>query len=227
MFAALAGGLALLGAVAMIGPRNSGLFGPDGASADETPIEAPVDDGVVFTAPGELVEVFEPPESPTDVTAAGSATPTTSSPVASPAPTSSPTQTPLSTATTQSPLVDQATGVTSSSSSSTSTSAQPNTPGDTGEGGELDSGAQSGDPPSTGSIGENASVTEPDQALQAGAVLLGAPELRGTARGSTVSGPQLTAQIGTRDVNSVPWMLLIAANFGVMVFALVLLRLRR
>jgi len=216
MFAALAGGLALLAAVAMIGPRNSGLFGADGASADETPIEAPVDDGVVFTAPGELVEVFEPPEAPTEVTTAGSATPTTSPPVASPAPTSSPTQTPLSTATTQGPLPDQATGVTSSSSTSTST--QPNTPGDTGEG---------DDPASTGSIGENASVTASDQALQAGAVLLAAPELRGTARGSTVSGPELTAQVGTRDVNSVPWMLLIAANFGVMVFALVLLRLRR
>ncbi len=211
MFAALAGGLALLGAVAMIGPRNSGLFGADGASADETPIEAPVDDGVVFTAPGELVEVFEPPEVPTEVTTAGSAAPTTSPPVASPAPTSSPTQTPPSTATTQGPLVDQPTGVTSSPSTSTSTSTQP----------------QSGNPTSTGSIGENASVTASDQALQGGAVLLAAPELRGTARGSTVSGPELTAQIGTRDVNSVPWMLLIAANFGVMVFALVLLRLRR
>ncbi|NOX29736.1 MAG: hypothetical protein GXP35_06775 [Actinobacteria bacterium] len=222
MFAALAGGLALIAAVAMIGPRNSGLFGADDATADEPPAEVPVDDGVVFTAPGELVELFEPPETSTVVTTAGSATATTTSAVAPPAPTPSPTQTTVST---QGTLVDQATDVTSSSLPTTST--QPNAPGDTGEGSELDSGMQSGDPASTGSIGENASVTASEQALQAGAVLLAAPELRGTARGSTVSGPQLTAQVGTRDVNSVPWMLLIAANFGVTVSALVLLRLRR
>ena len=221
MFAALAGGLALVAAVAMIGPRNSDLFGATGATADETPVQTTVDDGVVFTAPGELVELFEPPETSTDVTTAGSATPTTITPAPAPAPATSPTQPPPSIATTASTSPDQATDATSS------TSTQPNTPGDTGEGDEPDPGAQLGEPTSSSSIGENASVTASDQALQAGARLLAAPELSGTARGSTVSAPQLIAQVGTRDVNSVPWMLLIAANFGVTVSALVLLRLRR
>ena len=61
----------------------------------------------------------------------------------------------------------------------------------------------------------------------AGSLLMSAPELSGTANGTTIDGPNLVGQLGTRDSSSVPWMLLIAANFAVTVGALVFLRLRR
>lgn len=217
VIAVLAGMCALVFALALIGPRGGSWFGVGDASAtspdvtEETDPEPDLtipdpfvgDDGVVLTAPGELTEVFVPPVTSADVTATGSVAVTTTAPsVSSPPPAQQPT-TPDTAAVADEPVV-------------TAEAATPTTPQTKDSEALTDSEALA---ETTASISA--------AAADDGALLLAAPEMSGTARGTTAAGPQLVAQLGTRDANSTPWMLLIAANFAVMVAALVFLRLRR
>lgn len=217
VIAVLAGMCALVFALALIGPRGGSWFGVGDASAtspDVTEATDPEpdltipdpfvgDDGVVLTAPGELTEVFVPPVTSADVTATGSVAVTTTAPSVS-----SPPPAPQPTAADTVAVADEPV-VTADVTTSTTT--------ETG---------------GTDGPGDSEALAETTGALSAaagddGALLLAAPEMSGTARGTTAAGPQLVAQLGTRDANSTPWMLLIAANFAVMVAALVFLRLRR
>lgn len=214
LIALLAGACALVAAVALIGPRTGGPVGIGDASAttpDEpeqtVPSDSPSDDGVVFTAPGELVEVFEPPTTSADVEATSAAPVTTTAPsvTSSPEPSVANSSSPTTAA---APSTTDAEGVEATTTTSTDAPAATATDGD-----------------AEGLPAENALATSSQ--VSAGASLLAAPELSGTANGTTIDGPELVGQLGTRDSSSVPWMLLIAANFGVTVSALVFLRLRR
>ncbi len=248
LYAILAGAVALVAMIALIGPRDGGPVGVDAASAtspdspETTITSTPTsDDGVVLTAPGELVEVFEPPATSADVEVTSAAPATTTAPSVTSAP--------------ESATGSSSSGATTTTAAVTSTTVEDDEPvvGDTGEGDAAadDNAVAAGDTaavdevaapastlPSTTDLpasaddgtdldgaAENTSVIAEQSA--AGALLMAAPEMGGTANGTTVERPNLVGQIGTRDGSSVPWMLLIAANFGVTVSALVFLRLRR
>ena len=77
LYALLAGAVSLVAAVALIGPADGGPVGVDAASAtspdtsETIPSPPTSDDGVVLTAPGELVEVFVPPSTSEDVEVTG------------------------------------------------------------------------------------------------------------------------------------------------------------
>lgn len=240
LYALLAGAVSLVAAVALIGPADGGPVGVDAASAtspdtsETIPSPPTSDDGVVLTAPGELVEVFVPPSTSEDVEVTGATPATTTAPSVTSPPESAPGSN--ASAPTTAPVAPMADGE----------------PSDTGEGDEAPSSTvPSSTLPSTTdvpmttvpdseSVEVAADVTETDGTVgtaenastisaqtSAGSLLMSAPELSGTANGTTIDGPNLVGQLGTRDSSSVPWMLLIAANFAVTVGALVFLRLRR
>lgn len=207
----------VLAFVAVAGPRDDGLVGVgdanaadgDANAADTTTSTADpgVDDGVVFTAPGELVEVVNGPTTTSGgvVDGAGSTpgttavAPSTTSRPASAAPPS--TQRPAHSD-------DEAAAATPS------TTEEPSRPEVTTE------------PPPSGVVGQNAAVGD-EVASGAVAALADAPEIEGVASGAPGADTVILGQLGTRDANSTPWMLLIAANFLVAVGALTALRLRR
>lgn len=223
LVAALAGLVAVVAAVALIGPRNSSVVGVGDASAtdatDQTTSSTthPGDDGVVLTAPGELVTVIEGPTPTSDGGVGIAGTP----PASTVAPSASTTS---------------VTAGENDGTPSVSETTVPNTEVlDTGvpttgvpDAGVPDAGqVEPSTPPTTEPLGENAAAVVDGAQATFGDRLLAAPELTGAARGSMIEPEPLIGQVGTRDANSVPWMLLIAANFGIAVFALAMLRLRR
>lgn len=226
LIALLAGLVAVVAAVSLIGPRGSSVVGVSDAGADDggettvvsesTSTTVTDDDGVVLTAPGELVSVIEGPTSTSagtgNVGVAGTppgstAAPSTSGPPAATGDVSA-TTTSVSQPAEPSSTTVSSTDETSPTQPSTTVSTTPDASGSATSGTAVEAAAV---------------VDDPARAL------LAAPEMAGSTRGSDqpVSADGLVAQIGTRDTNSVPWMLLIAANFGIAIFALVLLRLRR
>jgi len=213
----LAAGLTLAGLVlalvAVMGPRGGGVTGIVDASADEdgsvaTSTTGPnQDDGVVFTTPGELVEVIEGPPAP--------------GPVGEPA----------DTTVVQGSQSAQPTTSVVSATTPTTTSVEPASTNTT----EVESGTE---PDGTDGQVEEVAVSDPadqivpvvvdpDAAPNRAFSLLSVPTLAGSARGGPAPDEVVLGQLGTRDSNSTPWMLLIGANFLIAGSALAALRLRR
>lgn len=236
ILAMLAGLVAVVAAVSLIGPRDGSVVGVSDAGADDgqgtevsesTSTTVTGDDGVVLTAPGELVSVIEGPTSTStgageDVGIAGtppgsSAAPSTSGPSATTGEVATPDAASTSTAAPVTSSGDaQATSTTLSPDQTTSTS-EAETPVTTSTPG-------SGQASPTTAVDASADVVS-----GVPSALLSAPEMSGSTRGADGDQPAtaVISQIGTRDTNSVPWMLLIAANFGISLVALAFLRLRR
>ena len=206
--------LIILGLAVALGPRDNPVVGAGGASAEEpttsstTSATSTTDDGVVFTAPGELILVVdEPTPPPTEgtVTVGGTVTPTTG-------------EVPTSRAVTTTTVGSQ------SPSSSTP---------------EPVSGGPTSTVPADAATGMGQSGAGTEVALAEGTdqvassvdgagLLASVPELSGMANAAPRDDPDTElAGLGTRDSSSVPWMLLIAANAGIAMVAVVILRLRR
>ncbi len=197
--------LVLLGLIVALGPRDRSVVGAGGASAEEPTTTT---DGVVFTAPGELILVVDeptPPPTQVPVTAGGTVSPTTSE-------ASSDHQQSTTTVGSQSPSSAEPAAASGQPTSADPGAADPTT-GESAPGGEL------------------ALAQETEQvsgSIDGAGLLSGAPELTGMANAAPRIDPDTElAGLGTRDSSSVPWMLLIAANAGIAMVAVVILRLRR
>jgi len=204
----------VVGLVAVMGPRNGGVTGVGDVSAGEdgSAVTSTSDpnqgDGVVFTTPGELVEVIEGPPGP-EVTSATSAL---AGSQGAPSTTSA------------APAQEQTT------TSAVPTSAPTSTPSTAVESGTEPDG-------SNGPVDETAAadpadqivpvVVDADNAVLPAFSLLSVPTLAGSAKGGPAPDEVVLGQLGTRDSNSTPWMLLIGANFLIAGSALAALRLRR
>lgn len=200
--------------VAVMGPRDGGVTGVGDASAGEdgsvvtSTSEPNQGDGVVFTTPGELVEVIEGPPGP-EVT---SGTTASAGSQGAPSPTSAaPTEAQTSTSTAP-------------------TSAATSTPSTVVESGTDPDG--SNDPVDESAAADPADqivpvVVDAESAVLPVFSLLSVPTLAGSAKGGPAPDEVVLGQLGTRDSNSTPWMLLIGANFLIAGSALAALRLRR
>ncbi|MCP3938668.1 MAG: hypothetical protein GY708_25245 [Actinomycetia bacterium] len=213
LLALLAGLLATVAAVALVGPRDSAVVGVSDAGAQDGSSEIQesssttetVDDGVVLTAPGELVSVLEGP-TPTSAGTGGEVGIAGTPPVSTAAPSADSTPTTSGEGTQVTTTVD---------TGAVQTTTQPE--------------ESLGDGQSPATTAAEVSLDESSSAVAGDGldVLMSAPEMSGSTRGTDVVMSPLVGQVGTRDSNSVPWMMLISANFGISVFALALLRLRR
>ena len=213
-FALAVAALVILGLAVALGPRENKVVGAGGASAEESGAtgSTTTTDGVVFTAPGELILVVEEPTPPpTEGTVtAGGTTGGAVSPGTTEVPASSPAPTPTTTGS-RSPAPSDSDSVAGRSISAPAPAA-PAT-GDPRPGDEIALGEES--QRAAGSIDEVG-------------LLADAPELSGMANAAPRVDPETElAGLGTRDSSSVPWMLLIAANAGIAMVAVLILRLRR
>jgi len=202
--------------VAVMGPRGGGVTGVGDASADEdeSVVTATSDpdqgDGVVFTTPGELVEVIEGPPAPGVTVGATGSTESQGSP-------SSTSAAPPTT-----PTTSNATPTSAPTPASTPTSAaEPGTEPD-GSNGRVDESATSDTADQIVPV-----VVDSENVAAPAFSLLSVPTLAGSARGGPAPDEVILGQLGTRDANSTPWMLLIGANFLIAGGALAALRLRR
>ncbi len=204
--------------VAVAGPRDGGLVGVGDASAAdaEATTTEPPDDGVVFTAPGELVSVIEGPTT-TEPVVSGAGT-TSGSTVVAP----STTRRPASAApTTTQPVVETTAAGSDVVSTTTSMPDEGTDPdGSTGD-------PSTSDGPGTQNTSTDASTGGDEVALGAPTAFAAVDEIVGSASGAPAQDPVVLGQLGTRDANSTPWMLLVGANFLVAGGALAALRLRQ
>ncbi len=195
----------VLALVLVAGPRDGGIAGVGDASASDdevtTTTDPDHDDGVVFTVPAsELGEVIE---APSDVVVGGAGT-TPDPAVVAPSTTSRPASTP------QDSVPEASTSPTTELTQADETSTDGSTE----------------DAEATGV--DEVDVDEADVVASAEFVPFDeVPEMVGFISGSPSPGPVVLGQVGGRDSASVPWMLLIGANFLVAGGALVALRLRR
>jgi len=204
----------IVGFLAVGGPRDDGLLGvgdvfaADAESTTTQPFDENYDDGVTFTVPdGELgVVIGGPVVTAEAVGTAGTAGATPETVVApSPSPSTS----------------------TSTSTPPTTTEAVGQTAPDGGDVADdlLSTGTTAAEVAAQNSAGI-AQVAQGESALAATA-FAEAGQLAGSAPGGVAPDSVILGRLGTRDANSVPWALLIMANFIVASGALVFLRLRR
>jgi len=203
--------------VAVMGPRGGGVTGVTDALADQdesvvtptTVIDPDFDDGVVFTTPGELVEVIEGPPGPET---SGGATGTTGAVDAQQA---------RSTTSVAQALTTTTTSVATSSTTTSSSAVESGTVPDGNDSRIDEVGAPVPSDRIVPVVADPATAAVPTFALDA------VPNLVGSARGGPEPDRVVLGQLGTRDSNSTPWMLLIGANFLIAGGALAALRLRR
>ena len=205
VFAAL---VVALGAV--MGPRGGGIAGVSDAVAEENPepeststsTDPNYDDGVIFTTPGVLDSVVEGSAPDPVATATGGVTVTSTPPETVATTAVPPTASPSPTTTTLPPERSEVPTTTTPTDEQVSVPSQP--------------------------------VVDPvvpvvitgDELVGTGVSFDDLTTVVGSAQGSPARDDVL-GQLGTRDANSTPWMLLIGANFLVAGGALVALRLRR
>lgn len=211
----------LLAFVTVAGPRDGGVVGVGDASAADAETTTTVttdpnyDDGVVFTVPGELGAVIEGPSTTSGDVAVGGAgatpdptvvAPSTTSRSVSPSPDSS-QETDAGTATTA--ALDEPAATT-----------QAEQTGET----STDGSAVGVSPVQADEVLIDDVATTPAVEVSA---FVNVPDLIGSANGAPADEPVVLGQVSSTDSASVPWMLLIGANFLVAGGALVALRLRR